>query len=83
MAPPKLLSDVLNDLLNSDLLKDLLSEEIIDEEQEQAQLLKDQVLETGQIEAALIKSNGGRSLITYEDLPEPWRNNEFILGRYR
>lgn len=83
LAPPKLLSDVLNDLVNFDLLKDILSDETIDEEKEQAQLLKVRVLESGQIEAALLKSNGGRSVIFYKDLPELWRNNEFILGGYR
>ncbi|KDN36595.1 HlyIII-domain-containing protein [Tilletiaria anomala UBC 951] len=32
---------------------------------------------------ALDLAKGGRQLITYADLPELWKNNEYILGGYR
>ncbi|CAE7234125.1 unnamed protein product [Rhizoctonia solani] len=32
---------------------------------------------------ALEKSQGGKKLIRYRDLPEQWKNNEFVWGGYR
>ncbi|CAE6439929.1 unnamed protein product [Rhizoctonia solani] len=32
---------------------------------------------------ALVKSQGGKKLIRYRDLPEKWRNNEFVWEGYR
>ncbi|EUC58338.1 hemolysin-III-like protein [Rhizoctonia solani AG-3 Rhs1AP] len=32
---------------------------------------------------ALEKSQGGKKLIQYRDLPETWKNNEFVWGGYR
>ncbi|CAE6473771.1 unnamed protein product [Rhizoctonia solani] len=39
--------------------------------------------EVGMYKIAMEKSQGGKKLIRYRDLPEKWRNNEFIWEGYR
>lgn len=75
ILPPKIVTDILADLLEED------TEEAI-----QADIQKEkEAVETmhGQILRALEKSNHGRRLINFDDLPMRWRNNEFVHRGYR
>lgn len=69
------LHDLLDALLSSDLIEDVQAE--AKKAQTQAERTAHQVL------SALKQSLHGRILISYHDLPEKWRNNEWVHGGYR
>lgn len=65
-------------------LHDLLSSELIEDVQASAERAQTQADRTAaQVMRALKKSLHGRKLISYHDLPEKWRNNEWVHGGYR
>ena len=65
-------------------LHDLLSSELIGDVQASAERAQTQTECTAtQVMSALKKSLYGRKLISYHDLPEKWRNNEWVHGGYR
>ena len=65
-------------------LHDLLSSELIGDVQASAERAQTQTERTAaQVMSALKKSLHGRKLISYHDLPEKWRNNEWVHGGYR
>jgi adiponectin receptor len=67
-----------------DLLDTLLSSDLIEDVQAEAKRAQTQAERTAaQVESALKKSLNGRQLISYDDLPEKWRNNEWVHGGYR
>jgi len=67
-----------------DLLDTLLSTDLIEDAQAEAKRAQTQAERTAaQITSALKKSFHGRKLISYHELPERWRNNEWVHGGYR
>ncbi|KAF5351880.1 hypothetical protein D9756_007687 [Leucocoprinus leucothites] len=78
LAPSSLLRDVL-DTLSSDLVTELAA--ITAETEEQT----DQLIEKAACEVARAVKHSfeGMRLITYHDLPEPWKNNPFVTQGYR
>ena len=65
-------------------LHDLLSSELIGDVQASAERAQTETERTAaQVMSALKKSLHGRKLISYHDLPEKWRNNEWVHGGYR
>jgi len=78
LAPSTMLSDLLDGLLSSDLLSDLLKSA-------PEQLFEENVFEktAEEIARAVKRSLQGVRLITSADLPQPWRNNPFVLDGYR
>lgn len=67
-----------------DLLDTLLSSELIEDVQAEAKRAQTQAERTAtQVMSALKKSLHGQKLISYHDLPEKWRNNEWVYGGYR
>lgn len=67
-----------------DLLDTLLSSDLIEDVQSEAKKAQTQGERTAaQVMSALTKSLHGRELISYHDLPEKWRNNEWVPGGYR
>lgn len=68
LSPPKVLIDLLPDLLGD-------AEE--EEPPEQQAKTADEVV------VALMASQGGKDLITYDQLPHKWKNNEHVLHGYR
>jgi len=65
-------------------LHDLLSSELIEDVQAEVERAQTQAGRTAtQVMSALKKSLHGRTLILYNDLPEKWRNNEWVHGGYR
>lgn len=75
ISPPKVLSDLLADLLAED------TEEIIQADIQRAK--EEEETMQVQIKRALVKSDGGRMLIMFRDLPSKWQNNEYIFTGYR
>lgn len=67
-----------------DLLDALLSSDLIEDVQAEAKKAQTQAERTAaQVMSALKQSLHGRILISYNDLPEKWRNNEWVHGGYR
>jgi adiponectin receptor len=75
ISPPKALSDLIVDLLNED------TEESIEADIKKEKIAEETMHE--QVKRALVWSHQGCQLISYEQLPEKWRNNEFVLTGYR
>lgn len=70
--------------INLGPLHDLLSSELVEDLQVSAKRAQTQAERTSaQVMNALKKSRHGRKLISYHDLPERWRNNEWVHGGYR
>jgi adiponectin receptor len=70
--------------INLGPLHDLLASELIEDVQASAEKAQTQAECTAaQIMSGLKKSLNGRKLISYHDLPEKWRNNEWVHGGYR
>ena len=78
-APNAVLTDLLESLLNSDVVKDILNAtpEVIIEGED---LLERAAYEVAN---AVKRSLQGVHLISYSDLPKPWRNNPFVTHGYR
>jgi len=77
LAP--ILRDVLDALSSSDLVTELTAITVETEEQTDV-LIEKFAYEVGK---ALNHSLEGMRLITYQDLPEPWKNNPFVTRGYR
>jgi len=77
LAP--ILRDVLDALSSSDLVAELTA--ITVETEEQIDVLIEKV--AYDVGKALKHSLEGMSLITYQDLPEAWKNNPFVTRGYR
>lgn len=75
ISPPKIVTDILADLLQEDTEEAI--QEDIQKEKEAVETMHSQVLR------ALERSNHGRRLIEYDDLPMKWKNNEFVRHGYR
>jgi len=77
LAP--ILRDVLDALSSSDLVTELTA--ITAETEERTdELIEKAAYEVGK---AAKHSLQGMRLITYQDLPEPWKNNPFVTQGYR
>ncbi|KAF8344084.1 hemolysin-III related-domain-containing protein [Cantharellus anzutake] len=74
LSPPKVLSDLLAELVGD-------TEEAIQEDIKVAQ--RAEVTMHEQVRTALEKSVDGCCLIQYKDLPDKWRNNEYVVSGYR
>ena len=78
LTPGTLLSDLLDALLTSEIVTDLLNTapDVVEGEE---------VLEktAHQVVNAIQRSLQGVRLISYSDLPYPWRNNPFVIQGYR
>ena len=75
ISPPKVLSDLMTELLEED------TEEAIQKHMMLAQQAELTMHE--EVRMALSKSTNGSRLIGYQDLPYRWKNNEFVLAGYR
>ena len=75
ISPPKVLSDLLAALLEEDT-EEAIEKDIIKAEVD-TKTMKEQVIQ------ALVKSANGRRLISFEDLPDKWQNNEYVREGYR
>ncbi|KAJ3576776.1 hypothetical protein NP233_g226 [Leucocoprinus birnbaumii] len=78
LAPSSLLRDVL-DALSADLVQELAT--ITAETDEKADKLIEQA--ACEVARAVKHSFEGMRLITYHDLPDPWKNNPFVTQGYR
>jgi len=75
ILPPKIVTDILADLLEEDTEEAIQAD--MQKEKEAVETMHVQVLR------ALERSNHGRRLIKYDELPVKWRNNEFVQHGYR
>lgn len=74
-AVPKTVTDLLADLLQED------TEEAIQADMEKEKAVVEST--HAEVARALEKSESGRRLIEYEDLPRKWRNNQHVRYGYR
>jgi adiponectin receptor len=75
ITPPKIVTELLAALLEKD------TEEAIEADIQKAK--EDEETMHEQVKRLLLKSDFGKTLVRYEDLPVKWRNNEFVLTGYR
>lgn len=75
LTPPKIVTDILSDLLEED------TEEAIEADIKKAEA--EAVSTNEHVKETLTKSHYGRVLVNFDDLPPKWQNNEHVRTGYR